>query len=470
MIRPSCIFLVAFLNGSHTQGFVNPTARVAAKLVQTTPSSLQSATIQSPPSETQVKITTTEIEVRKSLDVRIHGTWYDLTKWRVAHPAGSHWIDMYDGRDCTEVMDAFHSEKARSMWQRLPRTDEKTVSMLEISTPEDTSVQKDFRALRVQLEEEGWFKREIFHEVKLLGILSSLLVGAAVTAHSIPKLSIMLLSVAFTNAGWIGHDYIHGTDKFSEKMRMLAPMVAGLGCTWWSNKHNKHHAATNEMGVDADMGEGPLLYTYAPDPANDSPFRKVQHITFPIVFSLLFLLWRVRSIQIVVPAIEEKRTQAKEELYSLMIHYAVLLTVFPASVWVPSVFISGLMSAFIVTPTHQSDVFFVDKQEDWVTAQFRSTRNAVLSNPFSTWLWGGMQYQLEHHLFPAMPRSKYPKLRSIIKKFANAHDLEYLESGELKILKMNWELYRDVARADPVKGAPSVSLYNVKDKVRTAAL
>jgi fatty acid desaturase len=81
-----------------------------------------------------------------------------------------------------------------------------------------------------------------------------------------------------------------------------------------------------------------------------------------------------------------------------------------------------------------------------------------------------MQYQLEHHLFPAMPRSKYPKLRSIIKKFANAHDLEYLESGELKILKMNWELYRDVARADPVKGAPNVSLYNVKDKVRTAAL
>ncbi len=43
-------------------------------------------------------------------------------------------------------------------------------------------------------------------------------------------------------------------------------------------------------------------------------------------------------------------------------------------------------------------------------AQYRSTRDAVCSNPFSEWLWGGMQYQLEHHLFPAMPRYKYPRL------------------------------------------------------------
>ena len=439
------------------------------------PSSLASSTMRNPSSiiETEekevsapVRSASTDNEIRNGLDVRIHGSWYDLSNWRKAHPGGAHWIDMYDGRDCTEVMDAFHSVKARGMWQRLPKTDEKTVLMLEKSTPEVTSVQKNFRQLRVKLEDEGWFKRDIFHEAKLLAILSSLLVGAAATAHSIPIVSIMLLSFAFTNSGWLGHDYIHGTDKFSERMKMLSPIVAGIGRTWWSDKHNKHHAHTNQMGVDGDMGEGPLLYTYAPDPSNDSPFRKVQHITFPFVFSLLFALWRVRSIQVVVPAIEEKRTQAKEELYSLMFHYAVLLTLFPASVWIPSVFISGLMSAFIVTPTHQSDAFFADEQEDWVTAQFRSTRNAVLTNPFSTWLWGGMQFQLEHHLFPAMPRSKYPKLRAIVQTFASENGLEYLESGEVEILKMNWELYRDVAHADPVNGAPNSSLLNVNDKVQ----
>jgi hypothetical protein len=39
-----------------------------------------------------------------------------------------------------------------------------------------------------------------------------------------------------------------------------------------------------------------------------------------------------------------------------------------------------------------------------VAAQLRSTRDARTSTPFTEWLWGGMQYQLEHHLFPTMPR------------------------------------------------------------------
>merc|ERR1712051_697783 len=167
-------------------------------------------------------------------------------------------------------------------------------------------------------------------------------------------------------------------------------------------------------------------------------------------------LWRVDTIKVIVNAVEEKRPEAKTELYCLMAHYFVLLTCFPISVWFPAVFLSGLMSALIVTPTHQSEELFDEYQADWVTAQFESTRNAVMTNPFSEWLWGGMQYQLEHHLFPSMPRSNYPKLRPILMKFAKDNNIPkgYRESGEFEILKMNWDLYRTVAMADPVPGAP----------------
>lgn len=139
-----------------------------------------------------------------------------------------------------------------------------------------------------------------------------------------------------------------------------------------------------------------------------------------------------------------------------MIHYAVLLTLFPLNVWVPAVFMSGLISALIVTPTHQSEKLFDDHPSDWVTAQFQSTRNAVMTNPFSEWLWGGMQYQLEHHLFPSMPRSKYPQLRERVQEFATRLEIPggYRESGEWEILKMNWELYKQVAEADAVPGSP----------------
>lgn len=210
------------------------------------------------------------------------------------------------------------------------------------------------------------------------------------------------------------------------------------------------------MGVDEDIATDPFLYTWAPDPKHDSPLRKIQHWIFFIPFSALFALWRVDTMKVIIEAVENKRPGAKNELYALLGHYFVLLTVFPVAVWVPAVFMSGLLSALIVTPTHQSEELFSEYQPDFVTAQFESTRNAKMTNPFSEWLWGGMQYQLEHHLFPSMPRSKYPALKDILVKFANDNKIPggYRESGEFEILKMNWNLYKEVAEADPVPGAP----------------
>lgn len=241
-----------------------------------------------------------------SLAVRIHNVWYDLSGWRKAHPAGSHWIDWYDGRDATEVMDAFHSEKARNMYQRLPRSDPKVVAQLEAEAEPDSEATKNFREvrspphareswvdqpqqgpppalltqglfspgqLRRQLEEDGWWERDVWHEVKLLSIWSGLGLSAAYLSHtdlwgSWP-LSVFLLGMFFTQSGWLGHDYVHGVDKWTDRFRQLTTAFAGLGVTWWSDKHNKHHALTNEVGVDEDIATDPFLYTWAPDPKHD---------------------------------------------------------------------------------------------------------------------------------------------------------------------------------------------------------
>lgn len=392
---------------------------------------------------------------RTSLDVRIHNQWYDLSGWRKAHPAGDHWIDWYDGRDATEVMDAFHSEKAQEMYKRLPKSKAETAASLETTAAPDTKLQVAFRELRSQLEKEGWWERDMFHEAKLLGIFGSLVVGAAATAQSVPFVSFVLLSLSMTAAGWLGHDYVHGVDNFSNRLRNFAAYAAGLSPTWWSDKHNKHHALTNEMGVDEDIATNPFLYTWAPNPSDDSPLRKVQHYVFWVAFSFMFALWRFDSMKVAINAVEQKRPGAKGELYGLLAHYAVLFTLFPINVWLPAIFLSGLVSALIVTPTHQSEELFADYQPDWVKAQFDSTRNAVTTNPFSEWIWGGMQYQLEHHLFPSMPRSKYPALKERLQAFCAQHpEVTYRESGEFEILKMNWETYRDVAQMPAVEGAP----------------
>ena len=182
-------------------------------------------------------------------------------------------------------------------------------------------------------------------------------------------------------------------------------------------------------------------------------------------------------MRVAIEAVEKKRPDAKGELYSLLAHYAVLFTVFPVGVWIPAIFLSGLMSALIVTPTHQSEEKFGDYQSDWVTAQFQSTRNAVTTNPFSEWIWGGMQYQLEHHLFPSMPRNKYPALRTILQKFADDNKIPggYRETGEFEILRMNWKLYKKVAEQDAVPGAPLTrgrpgQLAAIRNTASTAAM
>ena len=142
-------------------------------------------------------------------------------------------------------MDAFHSEKGRKMYKRLPKSKEETQTLLESTANKDTKTQIAFRKLRDELEQDGWWKRDIGHERKLLGIWGGLVGVAAVTAHmtNIPTyVSTVLLGLSMTAAGWLGHDYIHGVDPFADKLRNFAAVAAGLLPVWWSDKHNKHHA------------------------------------------------------------------------------------------------------------------------------------------------------------------------------------------------------------------------------------
>lgn len=108
----------------------------------------------------------TTTKARTPCHVRIGGEWKDLTAWAAAHPAGSHSIVDYHGRDATDVFFAFHSTEARTTLTRLPPLrDAATAAALEAAAPPCSREQRAFRALRSQLEQEGWFERSIGNEV-----------------------------------------------------------------------------------------------------------------------------------------------------------------------------------------------------------------------------------------------------------------------------------------------------------------
>ena len=216
-------------------------------------------------------------------------------------------------------------------------------------------------------------------------------------------------------------------------------------------KHNMHHALTNEIGYDEDVALEPAIYLWQPDPKIDSPFRKWQHLYWPIPFSVLFLYWRFDSIKFVL------KHKKMGEAGRLAAHWAMALAWLPAKTVFLGIWLSGLITATIVTVTHQSEEIFIKdtlRKYDFCEAQFRSTRDAMCSNWFSDMLWGGMQWQLEHHLFPTMPRYKYKAVHPLLREWSREVGLDFRTSGEMEILVQNVNQLKKMSELPAVEGNP----------------
>ena len=151
-----------------------------------------------------------------ALNVRIDDTWYDLSRWRAAHPSGPHWIDGFDGCDATEVMYAFHSDEAMAMLERLPRSREPPT---ELRVPPATPLMLAFRRLRAQLIADGWYERVWWREAATLAPCLLLYGVGTALARRASLLATVLLALGSTSAGWIAHDYVHGRGRWCCRRR-----------------------------------------------------------------------------------------------------------------------------------------------------------------------------------------------------------------------------------------------------------
>jgi len=208
--------------------------------------------------------------------VRIDDKWYDLGRWRGAHPSGAHWIDAFKDKDATEVLYAFHSEAAHEMLARMPPAVEGPDGVAE-----PTQVQRKFRALREKLVAEGWFEREpLMEAAHLAGYLACMALGVFCVDSPSPALkaaAAVPFALSYVTAGWLAHDYIHGRGKWCTMMRNFGGWTAGFSSTMWSNKHNMHHALTNHMDHDEDLSGGPVLFLWAPNPIKWVAFYSRNH-------------------------------------------------------------------------------------------------------------------------------------------------------------------------------------------------
>jgi fatty acid desaturase len=252
-----------------------------------------------------------------------------------------------------------------------------------------------------------------------------------------------LVGMMFTQMGFIGHDAGHnqvfGTRR---RNRMLGLTVGnaliGLSFGWWVPKHNAHHAHPNEVGRDPDIGEGIALASYDAAGNARGPIASwMARWQAPLFFPLMLL--RSGGMHVLgIKRLMGRRDHASAvEASLIMLHAALYLTVV---LWVLSplkalAFIAVQQSVFSLylgisfAPNHKGmPVIESAAATGFARRQVVTARN-IRGGRFTTFLLGGLNYQIEHHLFPSMPRPSLRRAQELVRDFCAATDLGYSEES-----------------------------------------
>jgi fatty acid desaturase len=260
----------------------------------------------------------------------------------------------------------------------------------------------------------------------------------------------------FAQLGFLGHDAGHQqvfTSRRSNDLLglMLATLGVGLSYGWWVDKHNRHHRHPNEVGRDPDVDRNVLAWTQAQAREQRGVFRWVARHQAAVFFPLLALeAWNlhvgsVRSILV------RPRASVKEAVL-LAVHATAGLALLVA-VMSPlkalafigiqqSVF--GLYLGCSFAPNHKGmRILDGTEEKDFLRRQVLTARNVKGGRLMSAAL-GGLNYQIEHHLFPSMPSRNLRRCQPIVRQFCATHDVPYAETSLLDSYGISLRYLRSV--------------------------
>jgi fatty acid desaturase len=305
-----------------------------------------------------------------------------------------------------------------------------------------------FCALALQVRTMGLLdRRPGYYRVKITLTIAAFFAGWALfvrVGNSWAALAVApLVGMMFTQLGFIGHDAGHN-QVFGARRRnrllglVVANALIGLSFGWWVPKHSAHHAHPNELGRDPDIGEGTALaLSGAPGNGRGSLASWLARWQAPLFFPLMLL----RSVGMHVLGIKSllrRRDRASAVEASLIVlHAALYLTVV---LWVLSplkalAFVAVQQAVFSLylgisfAPNHKGmPIIESPTAAGFARRQVVTARN-IRGGRFTTFMLGGLNYQIEHHLFESMPRPNLRRVQGLVRDFCVASDLGYCEDS-----------------------------------------
>ena len=250
----------------------------------------------------------------------------------------------------------------------------------------------------------------------------------------------VFLAVVFTQIGFLGHDAGHRqifrTRRASAVFSILyGNLGIGLSHGWWVDKHNRHHAHPNTEDTDPDIDAGAFAFTHAQARACPRAARLLYRYQAYLFFPLLLF----EGIALHVASVVTLRSRAVRyrpaELGLLAAHVAgylaaVLLVLSPVKAAVFILVNQGLFGLYLgcsFAPNHKGmPILSADDESDFLRRQVVTSRN-VRGGWLTDFAMGGLNYQIEHHLFPSMPSANLRRAESVVRTFCQRHDLPYCQ-------------------------------------------
>jgi fatty acid desaturase len=249
-------------------------------------------------------------------------------------------------------------------------------------------------------------------------------------------------AVMSTQLGFLGHDAGHRQVLSSNRANhrlgvLLANLGVGFSYGWWIDKHNRHHAHPNDEDRDPDIGAGALVFTRGQvlrsGPAARIYYRWQAWLFFPLLL-LESLNLRVASVRYLL-ARRGRAGAGEAALMSVHVAGYVTLLLVAMSPLQAATFIvihQGLFGLYLgcsFAPNHKGMPALSPAQNaDYLLRQVLTSRN-VPGHWLTDFVLGGLNYQIEHHLFPSMPRCNLRAAQRIVRAFCAARGVSYVETG-----------------------------------------
>lgn len=251
------------------------------------------------------------------------------------------------------------------------------------------------------------------------------------------------LALVSVQAGIIAHDSGHMQIRRSRRAANIIGYIymdaaIGLSFGWWMERHRKHHTYPNDPERDPDMVNGYVSFTAAQLLARNRwrgwLDRRQAYFVFPAMFLAQTLAMQISHTR---RLLRSKHSDRIHEAWLLTAHaafylFAVIDVLSPVKAVVFIIINYGLFGTYlggIIAPNHKGmEILDASRRSDFLIRQIHTSRNIKCGRILELF-FGGLNYQIEHHLFPSMAAPCLRRAQPIVRAYCLRHGLRYCETG-----------------------------------------